>query len=63
MLWDDIGLDGYNEDNTIIIDDLSEVKKIQPGNAITIKDFEIDRKGSENDDELLTVMEELKKRM
>lgn len=61
LLWDNIGLFGYNKDNTYIIDDLSEIKESQPNNAIKIKPFEIENKNSENDTELLTIMEDLKK--
>lgn len=60
MLWEKFKLSGYNENNTIIIDDNSEVKKIQTCNCYHIKPFYYKRKGSENDTELLKLMEGLK---
>ena len=55
FLWDTLELDGYSEDNTLIIDDLKDVYETQPSNAIHIKAFEILDKDSEEDKELLEV--------
>jgi len=52
LVFDHFKLDGYNKNNTIIIDDLKEVSDCQPNNSIHIKAFEILESGSENDVEL-----------
>ena len=59
-IWDDIKIPGYDETNTYIIDDLPEVNEIQPGNSIRIEPFDISKKDSEHDDELLKVADKLK---
>ena len=53
LLWEFFKLDGINENNTIIIDDFSDVTDVQPGNSIRIKEFNILDDNSENDNELL----------
>ncbi len=53
MVFDIFKFDGFNKDNTVIIDDLNEVKQCQPENCIAIKPFEILDNGSEHDNELL----------
>jgi TFIIF-interacting CTD phosphatase-like protein len=53
FLWDTLELEGFNQDNTVIIDDLKDVYTTQPKNAIHIKAFEILEDGSENDTELI----------
>ena len=60
MLWDTFKLTGYNQNNTIIIDDNNDVKKIQACNCYHIKPFYYKRKGSENDTSLLELMNGLK---
>lgn len=60
MIWDVFDIPGFNLSNTIIIDDLPEVYKIQPCNCIHIKEFEFEHLDSEDDKELLNVMERLK---
>ena len=52
MLWEHFKLEGINADNTIIIDDFSDVTDVQPGNSIRIKEFNILDENSENDNEL-----------
>jgi TFIIF-interacting CTD phosphatase-like protein len=49
MLWNEYKIDGYNEDNTIIIDDYKEVYDTQPDNCVKAFPFEFTDKGSEND--------------
>lgn len=49
----------FDMSNTYIIDDLPEIKEIQPENCISVKPFEFEDKGSENDDELLRIEEVL----
>lgn len=53
MLWEIFDLTDYREDNTFIIDDLDNVKKIQPCNCYHIEEFEFFNKDSEKDKELL----------
>jgi TFIIF-interacting CTD phosphatase-like protein len=60
LLWDDIQLPGFTPENTIIIDDLPEIKEIQPCNAIHIKAFEFKDKSSHKDKELYKTMKKLK---
>lgn len=55
LLFEKFNLPGYNEHNTLIVDDLGEVYKCQPNNAIAIKAFEILEEGSEKDTELVTI--------
>lgn len=55
MLWSVFKFKGYNEKNTLIIDDYDEVYNCQPENAIHIKAFEILDRDSEKDDELLKI--------
>lgn len=52
MLWDKYDLEGYNKNNTVIIDDYEEVKDTQPNNCIHIKAFKFIKDNSENDTEL-----------
>ena len=59
MLWDDIEVPGFSPDNTVIIDDLSEIKEEQPCNAIHIKPFEFTDEGSQKDNELLKIQKKL----
>jgi TFIIF-interacting CTD phosphatase-like protein len=60
MLWDMFKLQGYSKDNTIIIDDNYDVKKIQVCNCYHIKPFNYLKKGSEHDVALLDLMAGLK---
>lgn len=59
MLWDCFELPLYNSSNTIIIDDLKRIKKIQPCNCYNIKPFEFTDKDSPNDRELKKLIEYL----
>ena len=52
LLWEHFKLEGINVDNTIIIDDFSDVTDVQPGNSIRIKEFNVLDENSENDNEL-----------
>jgi TFIIF-interacting CTD phosphatase-like protein len=52
MLWDVFKLRDYTSKNTIIIDDLPKVKKIQPCNCYSIHPFEFTDEDSECDTEL-----------
>jgi len=59
LVWDDLNAPGFTPENTIIIDDLPEIKEDQPCNAIHIKPFDFTDRGSQNDDELVKVREKL----
>ena len=52
MLWDYYDIDNYDPYNTLIIDDLKMVCKIQPHNSIQIKSFNTRTKDSVKDNEL-----------
>jgi hypothetical protein len=60
MLWDSFKLQGYNSQNTLIIDDNMEVKKIQTCNCYMIPPFEFQEEESEKDEELLHLISKLK---
>ncbi len=59
LIFDKFGLDGYNCKNTLIVDDLSEVKACQPDNAIAIKAFEILEQDSEKDQKLSEIRKQI----
>jgi len=49
MLWEDFKLQGFDKNNTIIIDDLDKVCKDQPCNCIPAPPFEFEDEHCEND--------------
>lgn len=55
ILYDVFELTGYSKNNTIIIDDLDKVKKINKDNCISIKEFTYDDEEAYNDKELLRI--------
>lgn len=59
ILWEKFGLNGYNKQNTIIIDDNDKVKKIQRCNCYAIPPFYFTDEDSLNDTELLNLMQSL----
>ena len=59
LLWDIFQLPGFNQYNTIIIDDYVKVVSAQPGNAIKILEFDCLKDGHEKDAELLTMIDTL----
>lgn len=61
MLWDVYNIDGYNKDNTIILDDYSEVFQTQPNNCVIAIPFNFTKKNSENDKFLTELIPELDK--
>lgn len=61
MLWEQYNMEGYDETNTVIIDDYLEVKDTQPKNCIHIKPFKFIKSGSEKDKELKIVLKKLEK--
>lgn len=66
MLWDIYKLDGYDQKNTLILDDYDEVYNTQPHNCIMAKPFEFTEKDSEKDTylkRLEKVLKGAKKRM
>ena len=61
MLWNRFDFNGYNENNTIIIDDYDEVYKTHPNNCIPIKKFNFIDNDCESDNELNIIREKLEK--
>jgi len=61
MLWDKWGLNEFNKDNTIIIDDNKEVYDTQPENCIRIKAFKVENKTCLKDRYLNNIMKKLTK--
>jgi TFIIF-interacting CTD phosphatase-like protein len=61
MLWDYYKIKNFNKDNTRIVDDYDEVYKTQPKNCFKIKPFVFSKKYSEYDNELIKMIEKLKK--
>ena len=60
MLWEYFKMRGYTENNTFIVDDNNEVNRIQKKNCYHIPAFDYNKRGSENDTELLRLMQILK---
>ena len=61
MLWDVYKLEGYNKNNTVIVDDYDEVYNTQPDNCIIAPPFEFTKEGSENDRFLKKLIPKLKR--
>jgi hypothetical protein len=59
ILYDVYNIPGYSVNNTIIIDDYDEVQKTQPNNCIIAYPFEFENEGSENDNYLPLLKQEL----
>lgn len=59
MLWDIHDLKGYGPYNTIIIDDLNMVCKVQPNNSLKIKSFNTSYKKSLKDTDLKRIKRKL----
>lgn len=60
VLWDIYALPGYDQKNTVILDDYDEVHKTQPGNCIIAKAFEFTDDDSENDNFLENLISKLR---
>ena len=52
ILWDYYKLKDFNKENTLIVDDLEDVKKIQKNNCFLIKSFDFTDQDSQLDNEL-----------
>lgn len=61
LLWEDGKIPGYSKENTVILDDYSEVFKTQPHNCIIAAEFEFTADNSEHDDFLKRLQPELVK--
>ena len=61
LVYDTFKLEGYDPENTFIVDDLKKVKKINQDQCLAIKDFEFYDEGSENDTGLLEISNQLEK--
>ena len=57
ILWDYFKMRGYGPENTLIIDDNNDVNRIQKRNCYHIPEFDYNTRGSENDNELVKLME------
>jgi TFIIF-interacting CTD phosphatase-like protein len=63
MLIEDFDLgDSYKLESTVLIDDLSDWGKDQRENVITIKGFEVEEAGAQNDNELIEIRRQLEER-
>jgi len=60
MLWDNFKIEGYDQYNSVILDDYDEVQDTNVGNCIPVKPFEFNEEGSENDDFLEKLIPKLK---
>ena len=60
MLWDVYGIDGFKKNNTMILDDYDEVHDTQPENCIIAIPFKFTENGSENDNFLMDLLENIK---
>lgn len=60
MMWSVFGLDGYSEDNTLILDDFDVICKMQPQNCVGMPEFFVADDGSENDKVLDEVKDKLR---
>ena len=63
MMWNEYKIDGYNKDNTIILDDYDEVYKIQPNNCIIAFAFEFTDDDSDKDRFMYDLKEAMKEAM
>jgi len=61
MLWDVYGLQGYTQQNTVILDDYDEVYKSQTMNCVAATPFEFTGENSEKDQFLRRLIPKLKK--
>ena len=61
ILWDVYNLEGYNENNTFILDDYNEVYKTQPERCIICPPFYFNDEDSEKDNFLKNLPETLEK--
>ena len=61
LLWEWFKLEGYNKDNTIIIDDNDDVISSNPKNSIQIEKFDVKNENSEKDKEFDKIIEEIEK--
>ena len=59
LVWEYFDLPGLDPSNTLIIDDLVKVKKINKENCIDIKEFEFEDEDSEHDNEFESIKERI----
>lgn len=60
QIWEDFGIDKYNENNTVIIDDKTELKKNQDQNVINCIPYDILDDNSEEDKDLERILQDIK---
>jgi TFIIF-interacting CTD phosphatase-like protein len=63
LLWEEFQLPGIREDNTIIVDDYSDVTDVQRKNSIRIKEFNILDSRSEYDKELDGMVDRIEEKL
>ena len=63
VLWDVYGLEEFDENNTFILDDYSEVHETQPDRCIIAEPFEFNDKNSHKDKFLKKLQKKLKKKL
>ncbi len=59
LVWDDFQVDGFSPENTVIIDDLKKVKKINGENCLAVIPFEFTKDGADKDEDLKRIKERL----
>ena len=62
MIWDDFGISGYDETNTVIIDDKEELLDNQPNNVINCKVYDIMDSDSDQDKDFDRLIMEIEKK-
>lgn len=60
LLWATFGLYDFRPDNTILVDDLPDVRKTQLCNVFPIADFDVSHKNSEQDRALCDLLKRIK---
>lgn len=63
MLWDVYKINGYNEKNTLILDDYNEVYMTQKDNCIIAEQFKFINENSEKDDFLKKLKSKIKRNL
>lgn len=62
MIWNDFNIKGYDETNTIIIDDKEELLDRQPDNVLNCYPYDIMEDKSDDDVDLKRIIKEIEKR-
>ena len=62
MIWNDFNIKGYDETNTVIIDDKEELLERQPENVINCYPYDVMEDKSDYDVDLKRIIEEIEKK-